>query len=400
MSPQPGKTETQPIKAPKPRRIPPAALYTILFVLIVAAIFVIVRLVGPHRPSGNLKQMEETVVQIQKLETDIQQRQNEVFTLMGDYKKQTGKDLTGITGINLTPDQKKLLEEKIRGEKEVSVQSMLQDILDKNQEIGQMQERVQQLEALLPRPHLVEKGENHYQIAMNFLLNEKGIPKKQAMKLIERTALFEPLIPGFKVWNFYSGEEYGTFVTQGSAAISPNQIQRRVKQELVDARDQAVSARDRLQIEIKELESRRAELVNQLDLLNQEKNAMLNTIGQLNDQNKTLETSVNSLHYILDSRRNLEKKQILKRGFLRAPKLQSLPPEAFTLAIDLRQTTRIEIKAASLGLSRIRDVVLYPNFLRRGQEYEVEIAKDNQSATLIVRDSKKLRNEQVVIAVE
>lgn len=53
------------------------------------------------------------------------------------------------------------------------------------------------------------------------------------MKLAERTLLFDSLVPGFKVWNFYSGDEYGSFITQGNAPISPNEISRRNKKALV-----------------------------------------------------------------------------------------------------------------------------------------------------------------------
>lgn len=75
---------------------------------------------------------------------------------------------------------------------------------------------------------------------------EKKLEKKRAMELVERTALFDELVPGFKVWNFYTGDEYGTSVTQGTARISPNTLIRSAKKKLVDARDEAISERDQL----------------------------------------------------------------------------------------------------------------------------------------------------------
>ena len=141
--------------------------------------------------------------------------------MLGEYKKKTGEDLPELNIMNLSPEQKKVLEDKIKSEKDVSIKSLLQDILDKNNDIQNLTARLQELEAMLPKPHVVEKGENHYQIAMNFLLNEKGIDKTRAMQLVERTALFEPIIPGFKVWNFYAEDEYGTFITQGNGPDLP-----------------------------------------------------------------------------------------------------------------------------------------------------------------------------------
>ena len=315
------KEDTQPIKIVVQKNL--SLLYIVVALLIVAIVVMAVFMFKgkAQKPAtAQMKQMEETVQQIQKLESEIQEKQNEVFSLVGDYKKKTGKDISDINVLNLTPEQKQVVEEKIKNEKDVSIQSLLQDILDKNSDIQGMQQRIQELESLLPKPHMVEKGENHYQIAMDFLLNEKGVEKKNAMELIERTAMFEPLIPGFKVWNFFSGEEYGTFITQGNAPISPNQVQRKVKKELVDAKDQAIAAKNKLESDIQEMEARRAELISQLDLLSQEKTNMLGKISDLNQQNQALQTEMNSLFYILDRGKNLQKREILRRGFLRSAK--------------------------------------------------------------------------------
>ena len=395
------KEDTQPIKIMVQKNL--SLLYIVVALLIVAIVVMAVFLFKgkAQKPAtAQIKQMEETVQQIQKLESEIQEKQNEVFSLVGDYKKNTGKDIADINILNLTPEQKQVVEEKIKNEKDVSIQSLLQDILDKNSDIQGMQQRIQELESLLPKPHMVEKGENHYQIAMDFLLNEKGVEKKKAMELIERTAMFEPLIPGFKVWNFFSGEEYGTFITQGSAPISPNQVQRKVKKELVDAKDQAIAAKNKLESDIQEMEARRAELISQLDLLNQEKTKMLTRISDLNQQNQTLQTEMNSLFYILDRGKNLQKRGILRRGFLRSPKLQSVAAGEFTSSIDLRSSGAVAISASSLGVSRIKSVTLYPGFYKKGADYSVEISEDRQTATLTILDPKKLRNERVVIAVD
>jgi hypothetical protein len=136
-------------------------------------------------------------------------------------------------------------------------------------------------------PHIVNRGESHYKIAIDYLINQKGIEKDRALELIERAALLEPLLPDFKVWNFYSGDEYGTFVTQGNASISPNQIIRKTKKKLVDARDEAISERDNLSSDIETLETRRNELISQLDLLNNEKTGL---IEKLNDLNKIMQS--------------------------------------------------------------------------------------------------------------
>lgn len=368
-------------------------------VILVLVYFVFKGPAGPQA-SPKMKQMEETVQQIQQLESSIQEKQNEVFNVLNEYKKKTGEDLPEINFMNLSPAQKKVLEEKIKNEKDVSIKSLLQDILDKNSDIQNLNARVQELEALLPKPHLVEKGENHYQIAMNFLLNEKGVDKARAMELVERTALFEPILPGFKVWNFYAQDEYGTFITQGSAPISPNQIQRKVKKELVDAKDKAIAEKEQLQSDISEMETRRTQLISQLDLLNQEKQSMLVKMSSLNDQNQEMQTALNSVYFAMDLRKNLMRKGIIKGGFLRSTKLQKVDLAMFDRSLDLRGEAKITAAAAAFLLGKIKDVSIYPSYFKMDTDYKIELDEAGQNATITILDVKKFMSEKIAIAIE
>jgi hypothetical protein len=371
----------------------------LLLVILVLAFFVFMGKKGPEI-SPKMKQMEETVQQIQKLEAGIQEKQNEVFTVLSEYKKKTGQDLPEINIMNLSPEQKKVLEDKIKNEKDVSIKSLLQDILDKNNDIQNLNARLQELEAMLPKPHVVEKGENHYQIAMNYLLNEKGIDKTRAMELVERTALFEPIIPGFKVWNFYAEDEYGTFITQGTAPISPNQIQRKIKKELVDAKDKAISEKDKLQDDITEMEARRNELISQLDLLNQEKQNMLTRMSDLNDQNQEMQTALNSVYFAMDLRKNLTQKGIIKGGFLRSTKLQKVDFAMFDRSLDLRGEPMITAAAADFQLSKIKDITIYPSYFKIDVDYSLQYDENKQKATITILDVKKFKSEKIAIAIE
>ncbi len=368
-------------------------------VILVLAYFVFKGPAGPQL-SPKMKQMQETVQQIQQLETSIQEKQNEVFDILSDYKTKTGEDLPEVNIMNLSPEQKKVLEEKIKNEKDVSIKSLLQDILDKNNDIHNLNARVQELETLLPKPHLVEKGENHYQIAMNFLLNEKGVDKARAMELVERTLLFEPIVPGFKIWNFYAEDEYGTFITQGSAPISPNQIQRKVKKELVDAKDKAIAEKDQLQSDIDEMELRRSELISQLDLLNQEKQNMLGKMSNLNDQNQEMQAALNSVYFAMDLRKNLTKNGIIKGGFLRSTKLQKVDITMFDRSLDLRGDPKITAAAADFQLSKIKDITIYPSYFKQDRDYKVEFYEIGKSVTITILDIKKFMSEKIAIAIE
>ncbi len=391
-----------PFQEAEPEKKSKKFFYVIGALALVIVVLAYFALKGPAGPkvSPKMKQMEETVQQIQQLESSIQEKQNEVFNVLSEYKKKTGEELPEINIMNLSPEQKKVLEEKIKNEKDVSIKSLLQDILDKNSDIQNLNARVQELETLLPKPHMVEKGENHYQIAMDFLLNEKGVDKARAMELVERTALFEPIVPGFKIWNFYAEDEYGTFITQGTAPISPNQIQRKVKKELVDAKDKAIAEKEQLQSDITEMELRRTELISQLDLLNQEKQNMLAKMSDLNDQNQEMQTALNSVYFAMGLRKNLTEKGVIKGGFLRATKLQKVDTTLFDRSLDLRGDPRITVDASDLQLAKIKDIAIYPGYFKEGVDYKVEFDETRQNAAITFLNARKFMSEKIAIAIE
>jgi len=396
---RPDTQEVPPVKKTKSETQKNLPMYIIIGVLVVVllvmAYFLFFQSKGnvPSEGAAQIRQMQEMTQDIQQLETDVKEKQDEIFSMVDDYKEKTGEATLGVNALNLGENEKKILEQRIKEEKDVSVKSLLEDILEKNNEINELNAKIAEIEALLPKPHIVAKGENHYEVAMDFLMNEKGVEKKRAMELVERTALFDQLVPGFKVWNFYTGDAYGSSVTQGTASISPNTLIRRAKKELVDARDEAISQRDQLAEDITILEEKRSKLINHVDSLAKEKESLIGQVSELN-------VEVNSLFYLLDSQNNLKKKGVLKSGFLRTIKLQDVSPEYFSTSIDMRTQTQIVFSAADLGLRKIKSITLYPKFYNEGTDYKIEVSGDNLTAIVTILDTLKFKNERIVLSVK
>jgi len=376
---------------------PPWALYIVITLLIIAMLimgyFLFLNTKSGSEGAGQIRQMQQLASQVQGMEEEKKGKEDEIFTLMEEYKEKTGQPIIGINPLDLSDEGREMLEQRIRDEKDVSQKALLEEILDKTKEIRELKEKISEIEKLLPIPHIVKAGENHYQVAMDFLLNEKKIDKKKAMELVERTALFDTLVPGFKVWNFYTGDEYGSSVTQGTAAISPNTLIRRAKKQLVDARDEAISQRDKLSEDIKVLEEKRDQIIEQVGTLTEEKANLIGKVGELNQQ-------VNSLFYLMDSQRSLKEKGILKGGFLKSTKLKDVSPEHFASTLDLRTDNQLVISAAEMGIRRIKKITVYPKFYQEGTDFKVEIAHDKKSAALTILDREKFKNERVVISVK
>lgn len=380
-----------------------------LTVLVLAIVyFLIPNILGDRESvSPKIRQMRELSEKVGKLETQVHQKQNEILKLMEEYNKQTGDKLELFSRLGLSDEEKKILEDKIKNQQDVSIKDLLNDILDKNKEISEKKGKIKQYETLLPSPHIVVGGENHYQIATAFLINEKQVEKKKAFWLVERTALFESLIPGFKVWNFYSGNEYGTFVTQGNAAISPNEVSRQAKKKLIDEKEIAIAAKDKLEEELKILESKKEQLISQTNKLNSQikvlkdgEQELKSRIKILSQKEAEMQRKINSLFYVVDSKNNLIKKEIIKGGFLRRTKLNETSPEYFKESIDLRKKKTIEIFPQKFDLSEIDEITLYPKFYKKGIDYEVKMDANKQKAVLTFLADEKFKSDRVVISVK
>ena len=169
--------------------------------------------------------VKKMITKIKDLEREISKKQSKVVRLLVKYKEKTGKELSYLNLLNLSPREKTLLENRIKNEKRISVKALLEAILKKTGQISNLQKRVTALEGLMPKPVVVSEGQNHHQIVMNYLMKEKGLDEEMARQVLDHSFLFAHLIPGFKVWNFFDGKEFGTFVTQGNAEISPGMLQ-------------------------------------------------------------------------------------------------------------------------------------------------------------------------------
>lgn len=374
-----------------------------LLIILLAAIAYFLFFRGPAQPKGSaqIRQMQEMAEKVQTLESDIKQKQDEVQSIAKEYKEKTGGQSLPVNTIDLSPEAQELMQKRIAEEKDVSVKSLLEDILDKNKEIQELKEKVTEIEKLLPKPHIVVAGENHLQIAMDFLVNDKKMDKKHAQELAERALLLDTMVPGFKVWNFYSeaDDEYGTSVTQGTAPISPNTLVRKAKKKLEDSRDQAISERDKLAEDIKALEEKRDQIISQLDMLTKEKENLIAQVGQLDQQNQEMQQTVNSVFYLVDTQASLKKKNILKGGFLKSTKLRDVSPEYFTRSVDLRSSTQIDISAADLGIGKIRGIDFYPTFYKEGLDYKITISGDKLNAIVELLSVAKFKNERLVISI-
>jgi DNA repair exonuclease SbcCD ATPase subunit len=301
--------------------------------------------------------------------------------------------------LQLTEEQKAALEQRIKEEKNSSYQGLLQEVLDNDKEIKSLNEKITQLRAVLPRPDIAGPNDSHYGMAMRFL-RRKGVPEAKARELISRVLIMDKMAPGFEVYHFYNHGVYGSWVSQGKAAVSPTELQAEAKAKIEGERDTAVEKSKQLAEEVADLNAQKAKISADIDALRVEKTNMIKEMDSLSAANEAQKARLNSLHYVVGERRALEKDGIIVVPvFAKDRAGANWGDGVFTKSLDLRNADSITLTAAEAGITRIGKVSVIPGSLEKDKHYTLTIAADKASATVKILVKDRFLNEKVVFAL-
>ena len=301
--------------------------------------------------------------------------------------------------LQLTEEQKLALEERIKAEKNSSYQALLQDVLDKDKEIKTLNEKIGQLRAVLPRPDVAKANDSHYGMAMRFL-RKKGVPEEKARQLISRVLIMDKMAPGFEVYHFYSHGVYGSWVSQGRAAISPTALQAEEKAKTEGERDLANEKSQKLQEEVADLNAQKEKITADIDALRTEKTNMIKEMEGLSATNEAQKARLNSLHYLVGNRKTLEKDGVIVVPVFAKDRAGTRWSDGvFTQSLDLRSSDSITLTAADAGLQKIGKVSVIPGSLEKDKHYTLTISEDKSAATVKILTKDRFRNEKVVFAL-
>jgi len=312
----------------------------------------------------------------------------------------------GIKGLSpdaetgqLTPEQKDMLEKRIGAEKDNSTKGLIQEVLDRDKEIDGLNEKINGLRAILPRPDVAAGNDSHYGLAMRFLRARK-VGEETARRLVSRVFLMDRLTPGFEVYHFYSNGVYGTWVAQGSAPLSPTEMQAQERRKLENERDAAASMAERLQEEVEDLSLQKAVLESEIEDMHEMKAMLISEMNALAATNEDQRAKLNSLHYLVGGRGALEKEGVIVVPvFAKDRAGKNWRDDLFDRSLDLRTEDTIEITADEAGLGAIGKLSVIPGSYTRGMHYSVSISEDRQTASVKILEKGRFRNDKVVFAV-
>jgi predicted nuclease with TOPRIM domain len=301
--------------------------------------------------------------------------------------------------MQLTDEQKKALEERIKNEKNSSYQALLQEVLDKDKEIKDINTKLAKLRADLPRPDLARPNDSHYGLALRFL-KKKGVPEAEAKKLVSHVAILDKLAPGFEVYHFYANGTYGTWVSQGHAKISPNDLMRQEREKVEGERDEAVAQNEKLQEEVLDLDSQKKKIEEEIVGLRSERTSLIEERAKLQSDNAAQVAKLNSLHFVVGKRETLKADGVIEIPvFAKDRAGKNWRDEVFNQSLDLRSAKTITIKAADLGLKKIGKVNVVPGSYVKDEHYKLAISEDKQTATVELINASRFKNDKVVFAV-
>ncbi len=345
-----------------------------------------------------VKDMAQKAEQAQATQSQVQQagqKQEQQLAQAGL------KDVTNPETMQLTPDQKALLEARLKAEKSTGTGALLQAILDKDKEIGELNKKINGLRALLPKPVLAKEGDNHYAMAMTFL-RRRGISEDKAKDLIAKTNILEKLEPGWEVYHFYVNGKYGTSVSQGRAPLSPTESIKQAKVQTEGERDEAIKKGQDLAKQVDSLNIEKQRVEADITALRQEKTGLMDQVASLNTLSEKQKAKLNSMHYIVGERAKLENDGVVVIPFFSknrmGPNAKSVRFDK-DLILDGPAEPIVLIKAADLGIAKIGKINVVPGSLVKDQHYTISYAADRSSATVKILDLDRVRDDRVAFAV-
>jgi hypothetical protein len=358
---------------------------------------------GPKESPAISGQMKE-VQKIAKLEKQISEKQEKLNQMIRQYVKDGGKDLGLVVDQSLGPEQRAVLEKKLQNEEGIGYKDLISDILKQQKDIEDLKVQIQDLEKKLPAPVLVNRGDKHFDIAMNYLTKEKGLDEATAKKLVYQTNIMDELVPGFKVWNFYDNGVYGTFVTQGDAAVSPYGVIQAAKKKLVTEKNEAISQKEVLQKEkttlleqVADLEKRRDQLNQDVILLQQEREELVKKLAETRELSEELQSKLNSVFYRVGERKSLVDSGLVKDPVFGSAKILNFAENNFPDRVDLRSSDTISLTAEKCGVPSIKKVRIVPTVFKADEDFSVIIPADGSKAEIKILNKDKFRAERTVV---
>ncbi len=305
-----------------------------------------------------------------------------------------------LASIQLTSNQRTLLEARVKDEKDNSTAALLQEILDRDKQITGLITRVARLQSELPKPQITTEKDNHFAMAVRYLKGH-GLSEEKAKTLAARANIVEELQPGWQVYHQYVGGTYLTAITQGKAEIGPTEYLHNQRASLERERDENRTRAHSLADQVEGLVAQKVKVQEEVDSLHTEKTSLLAQVNELSTVSQAQKIKLNSLHYLVGKRKDLVDEGVIVVPIFAKDRMGPKAMAArFVKDLPLDEPNpEIKIQASDMGLAKISKVSVVPGSLLKDKQYSVTLTADGRNATIHILDPERLRNDRVVFAV-
>ena len=359
--------------------------------------------------------MEKLLVELKDARDSIDGDTHQIYDRIKQYNSKMeaigGKPVSfsKVFLQGLSAEEEAALDELVRNEKDPSYRGILGQVVEDMKKIRDLQNKVTQLEALLPKDGVeVKPGDTHMKLAIQYLVKDKGVPESRAKELVSRLNILETgMDKGMKVHFYYDPAKdfFGTWVAQGDAKRSPLALVRAKEMRLIQEREVAVAKANTLSEEKASLEEMRDNLQKDIEALEAKKSALESTVSQLEMEKSKAEENYrvtsaklsehqNSVWYDADLEDRLR-----ARGVLRTVnKVENIGEVKFANNIDLTKTKTITLKPSQFGIDHITDVRVVPTFLKEGRDIGVRFVEDGTVEVTVLNETA-LRGQKILFVV-
>ena len=203
----------------------------------VSILFILFSCNKTNQAPQSIADLQARVTELNDMNSNLDQQRNDLFHLIREFNNSRPEseqfDITSMDTLMGAPERT-LLKAMFAEERDISYNGLLKTIVEKNDAIGELKKNIDELASQLPRPYLVQKGDTHYEIVVNYLMTAHGLNKKDAGAVANKTALIDDILPGNQVWLMYKDGVVGSYVTQGDARISPMKVIRLAKMRMIE----------------------------------------------------------------------------------------------------------------------------------------------------------------------
>jgi hypothetical protein len=358
---------------------------------------------------------EKLLVELKDARDDIDSQTRDIYARIEQFNQKMevlGNKPVSFSQVflqGLSAEEEKALDDLVRQERDPSYRGVLAKVVEDMKTIRGLQDRVAELESLLPGEGIeVKPGDTHLQLARTYLVEQHGIPDTRAKELVERLNIMEQGLQQGNLVHFYydpARDFFGTWVAQGAAKSAPLAVTRARRMNLIRERDQAIARADdleekktallevkaSLEMDIEQLEKRKSILESNVAQLEGERNA---AIAEVEERKAELAVQKNSMFYEADLAERLR-----ARGVLQVfNKVEKIGDVQFGSSIDLSQNKTITLDPSQFGIEKIKDVRIVPDYLREGRELDVQFIDDG-TVEVTVLNEEALRGQKVLFVL-